>query len=273
MYKPVFWKGRWPLGQAVVQQARLAARFSLRQPAKPAIDHPSRDRNLYAAVLALAQATNQSLAKMVDATGISEDTHPGLDRRMVVTRRDPSGVANTPWSTATIESPLPSCAAGELCPPPPAGASPEKLPPHGQDGVPLLRRQRDYHAHPCRRSTRHLWDQGHPTHDPEGSSTPDEILGNPTDLPIAKHAVDTGGKTVALFAAFDLMGLLPVLTSHQIHLPSRRLLYRLGLARNLDCFPHAGPLLRRRLNEDLVLGQWEELFRPVCQAELRHPQQ
>jgi TnpA family transposase len=42
---------------------------------------------------------------------------------------------------------------------------------------------------------------------PEGSFTLDEILGNPTDLPIAEHTTDTGGQTLALFAAFDLVGL------------------------------------------------------------------
>ena len=93
---------------------------------------------------------------------------------------------------------------------------------------------------------------------PEGSFTLDEVLGNPTDLPIAEHTVDTGGQTLALFAAFDLVGLR---FSPRIRdLPSRRL-YRLGPAKDLASYPHAGPLLRQRINTGLILGQWDELLR------------
>ena len=31
----------------------------------------------------------------------------------------------------------------------------------------------------------------------------DEILGNPTELPIAEHATDTSGQTLAAFGVFD----------------------------------------------------------------------
>lgn len=48
--------------------------------------------------------------------------------------------------------------------------------------------------------------EGHPSHGPKGTFT-DEIVGNPTVLPIAEHPVDTGGKTLALSEAFDLLGL------------------------------------------------------------------
>ena len=93
---------------------------------------------------------------------------------------------------------------------------------------------------------------------PEGSFTLDEVLGNPTDLPIAEHTVDTGGQTLALFAAFDLVGLR--FSPRIMDLPSRRL-YRLGLAKELASYPHAGPLLRQRINTGLILGQWDELLR------------
>lgn len=43
-------------------------------------------------------------------------------------------------------------------------------------------------------------------------------------------------------------------------LPSRRL-DRLGLAKDLACYPHAGPLLRQWINIDLILGQCDELLR------------
>ena len=35
----------------------------------------------------------------------------------------------------------------------------------------------------------------------------DEIFGNPTDLPLTEHTVDTAGQTVATFAIFHLAGL------------------------------------------------------------------
>jgi TnpA family transposase len=75
-------------------------------------------------------------------------------------------------------------------------------------------------------------------------------LGNPTDLPIAEHTVDSGGQTLALFAAFDLVG--PRFSPRIRDLHSRRL-YRMGPGRDLGRFPHAGPLLGRWLNEELVL--------------------
>jgi TnpA family transposase len=35
----------------------------------------------------------------------------------------------------------------------------------------------------------------------------DEIFGNPTDLPLGEHTVDTAGQTLAMFGIFDLAGL------------------------------------------------------------------
>ncbi len=102
---------------------------------------------------------------------------------------------------------------------------------------------------------------------PEGTFTLDEILGNPTDLPIAEHTVDTGGQTLALFAAFDLVGLR---FSPRIRdLPSRRL-YRLGLAKELAAYPNVGPLLRQRINRDLILSQWDDLLRLGASLKFGH---
>ncbi len=101
----------------------------------------------------------------------------------------------------------------------------------------------------------------------EGTFTLDEILGNPTDLPIAEHAVDTAGQTLALFAAFDLVGLR---FSPRIRdLPSRRL-YRLGPAKDLAAFPHAGGLLSRPIQTDLIVSQWDELLRLGASLKFGH---
>jgi len=38
----------------------------------------------------------------------------------------------------------------------------------------------------------------------------DEILGSPTDLPIAEHTVDTAGQTLAVFAVFAVFTVFAV---------------------------------------------------------------
>ena len=101
----------------------------------------------------------------------------------------------------------------------------------------------------------------------EGTFTLDEILGNPTDLPIAEHAVDTAGQTLALFAAFDLVGLR--FAPRIRDLPSRRL-YRLGPAKDLARFPHAGSLLSRPIQTDLIVSQWDELLRLGASLKFGH---
>ncbi len=42
---------------------------------------------------------------------------------------------------------------------------------------------------------------------PESHYVLDGILGNQADLPVAEHATDTHGATLANFALFDLLGL------------------------------------------------------------------
>ena len=53
----------------------------------------------------------------------------------------------------------------------------------------------------------------------------DEIFGNPTDLPLGEHTVDTAGQTLATFAIFHLAGLQ---FSPRIRDIGRLQLYRLG---------------------------------------------
>jgi TnpA family transposase len=87
----------------------------------------------------------------------------------------------------------------------------------------------------------------------------DELLGNATDLPVTEHATDTHGATLINFGLFDLAG--KALT------PRMRDLTRVTLVRD-DIpaeigkrYPHAGPLLAARWNEDLISDCWPDLLR------------
>ncbi|MCA2230274.1 Tn3 family transposase [Nonomuraea aurantiaca] len=87
----------------------------------------------------------------------------------------------------------------------------------------------------------------------------DDFLGNATDLPIAEHATDSHGATIINFALFDLVG--KALT------PRLRDLTRVTLVRDdtpteiAKRYPHAGPLLGARWNEDLIADCWPDLLR------------
>jgi TnpA family transposase len=87
----------------------------------------------------------------------------------------------------------------------------------------------------------------------------DEFLGNQTDLPITEHATDTHGATLINFGLFDLVG--KALT------PRMRDLTKITLVRDdtpteiAKKYPHAGPLLAARWNEDLVSDCWGDLLR------------
>lgn len=87
----------------------------------------------------------------------------------------------------------------------------------------------------------------------------DDFLGNATGLPIAEHATDSHGATLINFALFDLVG--KALT------PRLRDLTRVTLVRDdtpteiAKRYPHAGPLLGARWNEDLVAGCWPDPLR------------
>ena len=78
----------------------------------------------------------------------------------------------------------------------------------------------------------------------------DDFLGNATDLPIYEHATDTHGVTLINFALFDLVG--------KLLSPRIRDLGKITLVRDdtpaeiTRRYPHAGPLLGARWNEDLV---------------------
>ncbi|MFI9597714.1 Tn3 family transposase [Nonomuraea sp. NPDC052265] len=82
----------------------------------------------------------------------------------------------------------------------------------------------------------------------------DDFLGNATDLPLFEHATDTHGVTLINFALFDLVG--------KLLSPRIRDLGKITLIRDetptdtVKRYPHAGPLLSTRRNEDLITECW-----------------
>jgi TnpA family transposase len=96
----------------------------------------------------------------------------------------------------------------------------------------------------------------------------DEILGNATDLPITEHATDTHGVTLVNFGLFDLLGLQ---LSPRIRDLGRITLYRPGPRGEAESrFPHAGPLLTRRCNLDLIAEHYDDLLRLAGSLKFGH---
>ena len=96
----------------------------------------------------------------------------------------------------------------------------------------------------------------------------DEIFGNPTDLPIAEHTVDTAGQTLATFAIFNLAGLQ---FSPRIRDIGRLQLYRLGTGLGVAArYPHAGPLLGQPIQTQLIADHWNDLLRLVASMKFGH---
>ncbi len=102
---------------------------------------------------------------------------------------------------------------------------------------------------------------------PEGHLVLDAILGN-TDPPILEHATDTHGATLANFALFDLVGKQ---LSPRIRDLGKITLCRPGPRSEFDTrYPHAGPLLSRRLNTQLVSSRWDDLLRVAASVHGGH---
>jgi TnpA family transposase len=93
----------------------------------------------------------------------------------------------------------------------------------------------------------------------EGHYTLDELLGNETDLPIREHATDTHGATLVNFGLFDLVG--KSLTPRIRDLGKITLVRGDSPAATNARYPHAGPLLADRWNEDLVAECYPDLLR------------
>ncbi|GAA5050107.1 Tn3 family transposase [Nocardia callitridis] len=96
----------------------------------------------------------------------------------------------------------------------------------------------------------------------------DEILGNATDLPITEHATDTHGVTLVNFALFDLLGMQ---LSPRIRDLGKITLYRPVPRAEADArFSHAGPLLIRKLNLDLIAEHYDDLLRLAGSLKFGH---
>jgi TnpA family transposase len=96
----------------------------------------------------------------------------------------------------------------------------------------------------------------------------DEILGNATDLPITEHATDTHGVTLVNFALFDLLGMQ---LSPRIRDLGKITLYRpVSRAEAEARFPHAGGLLTRKLNLDLIAEHYDDLLRLAGSLKFGH---
>lgn len=107
-----------------------------------------------------------------------------------------------------------------------------------------------------------------PATEPESPHVLDGVLGNATDLPIVEHATDTAGATLVNFALFDLTGLQ---LSPRIRDLGKITLYRTGPKADFVArYPHAGPLLTRRLNTALVAERWDDLLRVAASVKYGH---
>ncbi|GAA4967290.1 Tn3-like element TnAs3 family transposase [Actinoplanes utahensis] len=103
---------------------------------------------------------------------------------------------------------------------------------------------------------------------PEGHYVLDGHLGNATDLPVVEHATDTHGASLANFALFDLVGRQ---LSPRIRDLGKITLYRTGAKADFVArYPHAGPLLTRRLNTELITATWDDLLRVAASVKYGH---
>ena len=159
-------------------------------------------RNLYAALL--AEATNLGYARNGRAAGISEDALAWTTQWYF--REETLRAANTALVNFHHRLPLARLWGGGTL----SSSDGQRFPQRGKSTT-------------ARALSRYFLDEGTTTYThvadrhatrtgvflpPSGTHLRlDEILGNPTDLPLTEHATDTAGQTFAVFAACDLLGL------------------------------------------------------------------
>nr|WP_245665007.1 transposase [Nocardia sienata] len=212
---------------------------------------PELKRNLIAVLL--AHSTNLGLTRMAEACGIPYDILSWTDEWYV--REETLRAANLAIIDYHQRLPLtPVFGAGTL-----SSSDGQRFPTRGKSTTarPLSR----YFANEGLSTYTHVTDS-HATYGTkvivatkrEAHYVLDEILGNATDLPITEHATDTHGVTLVNFGLFDLLGMQ---LSPRIRDLGRITLYRPGpRAAAEDQFPHAGPLMTRKANLDLVAEHW-----------------
>ena len=184
--------------------------------------NPDLTRNLYASLI--AYACNLGYAGMADASGISEDALAWTSQWYL--RQDTLRAANTRMVNAHHRHPLAALWGGGTL----SSSDGQRFPQRGRSLT--ARALSRYFLDEGTTTYTHVSDQHStygttviPTTWREAVAVLDEIFGNPTDLPIAEHTVDTAGQTLATFAIFHLAGLQ---FSPRIRDIGRLQLYRLG---------------------------------------------
>ena len=222
-------------------------------------------RNLIAVLL--AYSTNLGLTRMAEACGISYDILAWTSEWYV--REETLRAANLAIIDFHQRLPLtPVFGAGTL-----SSSDGQRFPTRGKSIT--ARALSRYFANEGLSTYTHITDQ-HATYGTkvivatrrEAHYVLDEILGNAADLPITEHATDTHGVTLVNFGLFDLLGLQ---LSPRIRDLGRITLYRPGPRAEAETrFPHAGPLLTRRCNLDLIAEHYDDLLRLAGSLKFGH---
>ncbi len=226
---------------------------------------PELKRNLIAVLL--AHSTNLGLTRMADACGISYDILAFTAEWYV--REETLRAANLALIGYHQQLPLTAIfGSGTL-----SSSDGQRFPTRGKSVT--ARALSRYFANEGLSTYTHVTDQ-HTTYGTkvivatkrEAHYVLDDILGNATDIPITEHATDTHGVTLVNFGLFDLLGLQ---LSPRIRDLGKITLHRTGPKSQMtSAFPHAGPLLTRRANLDLIAAHWDDLLRLAGSLKFGH---
>lgn len=221
-------------------------------------------RILYAAILSLA--CNFGSTRMAELTNISADTIDWTVQWCLPEETLRAG--NAAIVSAHHRHPLAAAVGGGTL----SSSDGLRMPMRGRSltGRALSR----YFVHEGLTSYPHISEQ-HPTYgtqiivstERDATFTLDEILGDTTELPIAEHATDSHGQSLATFALFDLVGLR--LSPRIAKLADKRL-WRPHAASHYARWPRAGPLLRHHAQVDLIDEHWDDLVRIGGSLKLGH---
>jgi TnpA family transposase len=227
--------------------------------------NPELRRNLYAALI--TYACNLGYAGMADASGISQDALAWTSQWYL--RQDTLRAANTRLVNAHHAHPLAALWGGGTL----SSSDGQRFPQRGRSLT--ARALSRYFLDEGTTTYTHVSDQHStygtkviPTTWREAVAVLDEIFGNPTDLPLGEHTVDSAGQTPATFAIFQLAGLQ---FSPRIRDIGRLKLHRLGPTSTWRTqYPHAGPLLGQPIQTQLITDHWNDLLRLVASMKFGH---